>query len=131
MGGITADLSGQVALVVGGGGGIGQAIALSLAECGAHVVVAGLPVEDVRATARRITETGAECLSVAADVTSIDDIAAMVDAAYDWHGRLDILVNSVGVNIPQPSLEVTEAAWDKIIDINMKGFFFSRRPPGR
>jgi NAD(P)-dependent dehydrogenase (short-subunit alcohol dehydrogenase family) len=131
MGGITADLGGQVALVVGGGGGIGQAIALSLAECGAHVVVAGLPVEDVRATERGITETGAECLSVAADVTSIDDIAAMVDAAYDWHGRLDILVNSVGVNIPQPSLEVTEAAWDKIIDINMKGFFFSCQAAAR
>jgi len=122
--GLTVDLGGQVALVVGGGRGIGQAIAVSLAECGARVVIAGRTAEDLRATERALGESGAACLSVTADVTRIADIQTMVDAAHAWHDRLDILVNSAGVNIPQPSLDVTEAAWDTIIDTNLKGSFF-------
>jgi NAD(P)-dependent dehydrogenase (short-subunit alcohol dehydrogenase family) len=129
--GLTADLGGQVALVVGGGRGIGQAIAESLAECGARVVIAGRTVEDLRSAERALGQSGAECLSVRADVTRIADIQAMVDAAYGWHERLDILVNSAGVNIPQPSLDVTEAEWDRIIDTNLKGSFFSCQAAAR
>jgi len=57
-------------------------------------------------------------------VTRGVDIKAMVDAAHDWQGRLDILVNSAGVNTPLPSLDVTEEVWDKTIDTNLKGSFF-------
>lgn len=124
MSSITTNLDGQVALVTGGGKGIGQAIALSLAECGARVVIAGRTRDDLLFTEQMVKEKGSQCLSVIADVTKVSEINEMIETSYKWQGRLDILVNSAGINIPRPSLDLTEEEWNKVIDTNLKGSFF-------
>lgn len=131
MGNIIADLHGRVALVTGGGKGIGQAIAVSLAECGASVVVSSRTQKDLEVTRQMIQERGGECLIITADVQKVDEINSLIDSSFEWHRRLDILVNSAGINIPKPSLEVTEKDWDNVIDTNLKGTFFACQAAGR
>ncbi len=124
----------QVALVTGTGTGIGQAAALALAASGAHVVLTELPdrLPAAEATARtiareydRVTET------VALDVTHLDQIEGAVARALDRFGRIDTLVNNAGVNRWVPALEITEATWDHILDVNLKGTFFMAQAAGR
>jgi len=128
---LTADLTGKVALVTGGGRGIGRAIAEALAECGAHVAVAGRTGKDVEGTKKLIAEKGGDCLAITADVNKVDEINAMVDEAYLWHNKLDILVNSAGINIAKFAVDVTEEDWDRVIDTNLKGTFFCCQAAGK
>lgn len=128
---LKVDLKGQVAFVTGGGKGLGRAIAISLAENGADVVVISRTQADTAETAVQIMHTGASCLALNADVRNVSEITAVVEEAFAWRGRLDILVNSAGINIPQPCLEVTEEDWDRIIDTNMKGTFFCCQAVGK
>lgn len=128
---LTADLTGKVALVTGGGRGIGRAVAEALAGCGARVAVASRTAKDVEETKQIIEGKGSECLAVTADVTGVDSIYAMVDQAFSWHGRLDILVNSAGINIAKHAVDVTEEDWDRVIDTNLKGTFFCCQAAGK
>jgi len=120
-------VDGQVALITGSGSGIGQAAAWALAQAGADIVVTDLPSLIARAesTAGEIAaETGRQTLAHALDVTKVDSIAPLVDQIVERFGRLDILVNSAGVNRTIPSVEVSEADWDFVVDVNLKGLFF-------
>ena len=125
------DLSGKVALVTGGSRGIGEAAALALAEAGADVAVASRTVEQSRAVAARVADLGRRSLAVRADVRQVDSIRAMVDEVSNHFGRVDILVNSAGINILRPVLEVKEDEWDRILDTNLKGLFFTCQAVGR
>jgi 2-deoxy-D-gluconate 3-dehydrogenase len=116
------DLSGQVALVTGANTGLGQAIAVGLAEAGADIVAVGRSSPDE--TAALVARAGRKLHAVPADLGSTEPVARVVDAAYDVAGRLDILVNNAGVIRRADSLEFSEDDWDVVMDTNLKTVFF-------
>ncbi len=128
-------LEGAVALVTGTGSGLGEAAAHALAAAGARLVVTELPDRLDRAEATAIAlraQHGAQATAVPLDVTDLGSIGACVAAAVDaYDGRLDILVNNAGLNVPQMAFDVTEEAWDRVLDVNLKGLFFMCQAAGR
>jgi len=128
---IKADLTGKVALITGGGRGIGRAVALALADCGAKVAIASRTIEELQMVKAEIEEKGGECFITTADVSRVSECYEMVEKVYQWYGKLDILVNSAGINIPRMAVEVTEEDWDKVISINLKGTFFCCQAAGK
>jgi len=121
------DLTGRVALVTGGGTGIGLGIARGLAEAGAALVLAGRRHDVVAATAATLPRAQA----VALDVTDRAAIDAAIAGIVARHGGLDILVTSAGTNRRIPTLDYDEASWDAVIDTNLKGAFFCAQSAAR
>ncbi|CAM5603295.1 SDR family NAD(P)-dependent oxidoreductase [Streptomyces canus] len=118
----------RTALVTGAGSGIGRAIALAFAAEGAQVVVAGRGREPLTETVQLIEEAGGKALAVTGDVTRDAEIQAAVDAAVDRFGSLDVAVNNAGVfRGGQPLAELSSAAWQEQLDINLTGMFLSLR----
>src|SRR5205809_1284735 len=117
------DLSGKVAIVTGGGSGIGRAISLRLAGAGASVVVADIDSEGAAATLKLIEDAGGRAVPTVTDVRSPADAAAVAQLAVDTFGRLDILVNNAGLYPHSPVLETSEEFWDRVQDVNVKGTF--------
>ncbi len=115
------DLTGRVAVVVGGTSGIGRAIGLGLADAGADVVATGRRRDLVDAVAREITERGRRTLAMCADVGDVASMAALRDSCVRELGSIDILVAAAGVTKRVPSLEMTEADWDRIVGTNLTG----------
>lgn len=122
---MNTDLTGKVALVTGGSRGLGKAMVLAFAEHGADVVIASRKLDSCEELATAVRDRyRREALPVAANVSSWPDCDALVDAAYDRFGRVDILVNNAGMSPLYPSVDaVTEALWDKVIGVNLKGPF--------
>lgn len=112
-------LDGQVALVTGGGGGIGRAIALRLAEAGAHIAIADIVPERCDEVAERVREMGRETLPRPTDVMDTDQVRAFVAEAAETFGRIDILINNAGGVSGRPFLDQSEGSWRRHIDINM------------
>jgi len=123
------DLTGRVAAVTGANAGIGQGIALALAEAGADVAAIGRTPADE--TASRIRALGRRCELVAADLASIAPVGAAIDAVVERLGRLDILVNNAGIIRRDDALEFTEEDWDAVIDTNLKTPFFLAQAAAR
>ena len=121
------SLAGKVAVVTGASRGIGQAIAMGLAEAGARVIAAGRDQASLAETVARIEAAGGAGEGRVLEVT---DIAA-IDRFFAELGHLDILVNNAGIEDVRPSLEMDEALWDRILDTNLKGAFFCARAAAR
>jgi NAD(P)-dependent dehydrogenase (short-subunit alcohol dehydrogenase family) len=117
------NLSGRVAVVMGGTSGIGRAIALGLAEAGADVISTGRRSALVNEVGDEIEKLGRKTLRVPVDASSRESIDALRDAALQGFGRVDILLNSAGQNFRKPSHAVTEHEWNGIMDINVTGIF--------
>jgi 2-deoxy-D-gluconate 3-dehydrogenase len=117
-------LDGKRALITGAATGLGQGIALMLAEQGADVAISDRPGESLDATARQAAAFGHRVLSCEMDVRHLDQIARGVDRVKREFGAVDILVNNAGINRPTPGLEVTEENWDDHFGTNAKGGFF-------
>jgi NAD(P)-dependent dehydrogenase (short-subunit alcohol dehydrogenase family) len=117
------NLSGRVAVVMGGTSGIGRAIALGLAEAGADVISTGRRSALVNEVGDEIEKLGRKTLRVPVDASSRESIDALRDAALQEFGRVDILLNSAGQNFRKPSHAVTEDEWNGIMDINVTGIF--------
>jgi len=120
-----SKLAGKVAIVTGSSSGIGQAIAIRLASEGANIVVdyRSHP-EGAADTAAKIAATGSKSITVQADVSKLTDTHNLVDQAYAQLGRCDILVNNAGIEKAAPFWEATEADYDTVLGINLKGPFF-------
>jgi len=118
-------LANKVALITGGGSGIGKASCLLFAREGAKVVVVDLKKETAQATAVEITKAGGQAKAFAADVSKAKDAEGMVKFAEESFGRLDIAFNNAGVFLPDDDsvTNTTEEVWDKVININLKGVF--------
>lgn len=119
----TQPLTGQAALVTGGGGGIGRAIALALADAGADVTIADIVPERCEEAAARVRELGRQALACPTDVTNTDQICAAIAAADAAFGRLDILVNNAGGVSRRTFSEQSERSWRKHIDLNLVSMF--------
>ena len=115
----SADLAGKVAIVTGGGAGLGRACALRLAEYGADIVIADIESSRCEETAQRVAERGRKGLPVTTNVLEAEQIKAMVAQADKLFGRVDILVNNVGGVRYTPFLEQSERSWRRHIDINL------------
>jgi 2-deoxy-D-gluconate 3-dehydrogenase len=118
------SLEGKAALVTGGGGGLGGAMALALAQAGADIVLFDLHADPMAQNASLIEKENRRCITVTGDVRKLDDIERAVRAVEASFGRMHIAVNSAGVNIRKPALDYTEEEWSTIIDINLKGLYF-------
>ena len=114
-------LEGRVAIVTGAGGGIGKGIVTRLAEEGADVVLADLDQKAAQQAADRVAELGRRALVVRADVSGSQSVADLIAHTLAWRGQIDILVNNAGVELNQPVFEISEADWDKTLDVNLKG----------
>ena len=120
------SLEGRVALVTGSARGIGEALAVGLAEAGADVAVSDMAsrLELARDTQAKVEAQGARSATYELDVLDIGGIQPVIERIVSDFGKLDILVNNAGIRIPKPALEVTEADWDATVDTNLKGLFF-------
>jgi NAD(P)-dependent dehydrogenase (short-subunit alcohol dehydrogenase family) len=116
-------LDGKVALVTGAGSGLGQAMAVALAEAGADVALAGRRAEALVETERRISATGRKVLAVPADVSNSGDVKNLIAECESKLGPIDVLVNGAGVFSGYDTLELAEDEWRRIIDINLTGTF--------
>ncbi len=115
-------LEDKVALVTGGGSGIGRATALVFAREGAKVVVADVLTEGGEETVQRIKEAGGKAIFVKTDVSKAAEVVALVDSAVSTYGRLDYAFNNAGIEGNMaPTADCTEENWDRVIDINLKG----------
>ena len=117
------DLNGRVAIVTGGNGGIGLAMAKGLAEAGAAVLVAGRSVEKNERAVDEIVAAGGQAGSLVADLLDESSSARLVAEACSWYGRLDILVNNAGINIRKRPEEYTLAEWHSVLDSNLTSAF--------
>lgn len=118
-------LKNKVALVTGSSQGIGRAIAVRFAREGADVVVNSRSSNGMEEVLREIESLGARGLAVQADVSKVEDIRRMFAEAIEHFGKLDVLVNNAGVETHAPFWDVTEADYDKVLNINLKGAFFA------
>jgi NAD(P)-dependent dehydrogenase (short-subunit alcohol dehydrogenase family) len=118
-------LADKVALITGGGSGIGKAIALAYAGEGAHVCVAGRTLSKLQETASQIEKMGRKALAVRADITRLPEIDHLISEVIGYFGRIDILVNNAGVVVDAAALDVTEEQWDFLMNTDLKGVFFT------
>lgn len=123
------DLRGKVAVVTGANTGIGQAIALALAEAGADVALAGRTAAEE--TAGQVQAAGRRALIVGADLSTTIDVGSIVTQTVDELGGLDILVNNAGIIRRSDALEFSEEDWDAVIDTNLKSLFFLSQAAAR
>jgi 3-oxoacyl-[acyl-carrier protein] reductase len=116
-------LEGKVALITGGARGIGQAIAMTFAREGADIVVADVNLEIAQKTASEIENLGRKALALEMDVTNYDLVEAGINKILDKMGKVDILVNNAGITKDNLVLRMSQADWDAVINVNLKGTF--------
>jgi len=117
-------VEGKVVIVTGGGTGIGQGIALMLAQEGARVVVGGRRLEPLQSTVEQIRDAGGEASYCRVDVTVEEDCRAFVEYAAKTYGGLDVLVSNAGMYPRRPLPDLTQEIWDETVDVNLRGHFF-------
>lgn len=116
------EVADKVVLITGGSRGLGKAMALEFAGRGAKLAIASRKIDECQKVAEQINQSGGEALAVQCHVGNWDVLEAVVDQVVEHYGRLDVLVNNAGMSPVAPSLlETSEALFDKIIDVNLKG----------
>lgn len=125
------DLTGRVALITGGGRGLGETFAYALAAAGADIVVSSRTSGEIEQVAAGIRALGRRAEAITCDITDEASVEAMVSEAVSRMGQLDILVNNAGMNIRKPVLEITFEEWQRVLDTNLNGYFLAGRAAGR
>ena len=113
--------AGRVALITGGGSGIGRTTALAFARYGADVVVAGRTAETLEATASEIRALGRRCLAVPTNIRDTDQVDALRDRVYGELGRVDFLINNAGGQFPALPSQISDNGWRSVVDLNLNG----------
>ena len=121
------NLSGKVALITGGGRGIGKAITLKLVSAGAMAVVNDIALPGAQTVVDEIKAQGGDGLAIAADVSSATDVARLVDMSIAHYGHIDILVNNAGITRDQLLLRMTDSEWDDVLNIDLRSVFLCTR----
>jgi 3-oxoacyl-[acyl-carrier protein] reductase len=124
-------LEGQVAMVTGGGQGIGKAIALRFAREGADIAVVDVNRETAEATGRDVRDLGRRAVVKVADVSNFEAVEATVSGVVEELARLDVLVNNAGIEKRAPFLEITPADWQRQLDVNLSGTFYCTQAAAR
>ena len=119
------SLNGQVAVVIGGGGVLGGAIATGLAQAGADIAILGRSQENADARANAIAELGRKAIGVSCDASSKEGLKSALNTILAELGHVDILVNGAGVNSGTPFFDITEEEWQRILDIDLKSVFLA------
>ena len=125
------SLAGQVALVSGASRGIGHDLVLALAGAGATVAAGARSTDDVAGLVAEVVGRGGRAFALELDVTDGDSISRAVERVLADEGRIDILVNNAGLGANHDAVDVTEADWDAMMDVNLKGLFFLTQAVGR
>ena len=128
---MSGRLAGQTAIVTGSSSGIGEHIAKRFAEEGANVVTNSRAQERAEETAAAIRDAGGEAVGVGADVSEKAEAEHLVEQALAEYGRVDVMVNNAGIGRIAPALEMTEAEWQDVIDVNLSGVFFGAQAAGK
>lgn len=123
-------LQGKTAIVTGGAQGLGRTISLALAEAGADVVVADILKEQLEQTRSEVVKLGRKSLAVTTDVAKSDEVSNLVEKTIKEFGRIDILVNNVGIAIAKPILEMEEREWNRVLNINLTSAFLCSKLAG-
>ncbi len=124
------DLRGQVALVTGGGRGIGRTLAEAFGEAGCQFAITGRRDEYLSPTAGEFAQRGFDCLSIVSDITKPDDVERTVTQVLERFGRIDILVNNAGQTWGQATEEMPFERWKQVIDVNLNGLFLMSQRVG-
>jgi NAD(P)-dependent dehydrogenase (short-subunit alcohol dehydrogenase family) len=125
------DLTGKVAIVTGGGRGLGQQIAEGFAEAGANVVVCSRKEEACLEVSEKLKQLGVDSLALKCDVTSPEEVKNVVEKTVEKFGRIDILVNNSGASWGAPAEEMPLEAWQKVINVNVTGTFIMSQAVGK
>jgi gluconate 5-dehydrogenase len=125
------DLSGKTAIVVGGHGGLGKAIALALADAGADVAVASRNAQALKSAAAEIEAKGRKSMAVSVDIVNEKQVIAMVEAILKVFPRIDILVNAAGLAIRKPADSFPVDEWQQVMDVNTRGTFLCCQAVGK
>jgi len=122
---VNFDLKDKIAIVTGASRGIGEAVAVTLAEYGASIILVSRKIDDLKLVEEKIKSAGGNAVSIAASIGKADDIKRLFEQVRDKFGKLDILVNNAATN-PYfgDVLNADESAWDKTMEVNLKGYFF-------
>ena len=116
-------LKNKVALVTGGGRGLGRAMALAFAKEGANVIINEINIEASERVSGEVKKLGCQSLSIQADIANKTEVVEMVKTILKKFGKIEILVNNAGINMVAPSVELEEDGWDRALNINLKGVF--------
>ena len=117
------DLAGKVGIVTGSGRGLGKTIAIGLAECGAKVVTCSRSLTEAEATAKEVRDHGGEALALRVDTSVRTECQVLIDETLRRYGKLDIMVCNAGISAYTAAENVEEEEWNKIMDINLRGYF--------
>ncbi|AWB66094.1 2-deoxy-D-gluconate 3-dehydrogenase [Saccharobesus litoralis] len=125
------SLQGKTALVTGSSRGLGQALALGLANAGAKVVCSSSRMGGCDDTVQKITEMGGEAIQIAADLNDSESVSALAQSALEWQGSIDVLINNGGTIARYPAVDFPEDEWLKVININLNNAFLLSRLIGK
>lgn len=125
------ELKDQVAIITGGGTGIGLAISTEMARAGAHIVAASRNREHLKKAVSEVARFDRQCLDIPVDVRQVEDIDNLVQKTMDHFGQIDILVNCAGGSFRCPLEEMSPKGWDAVLNINLRGTFLSCRAAGK
>lgn len=125
------DLKDKVAVITGGGSGIGRAVALAFGEYGAKVAVVDIDLAKADATAAEVKALPGEAIAVKTDVTDATAINAMVRSVVETYGRIDILFDNAGRGISKPAVDISRDDWDRVIELNLTGMFLCAQAVGK
>ena len=120
-------LENKVALIIGGGRGLGKATSLLFATEGANIAVVARTKKEIEAVAKKVEKLGRQAIAIKADATKLKEVQVAVNKTIETYGKIDILVNSHGDWLIKPTLQTTEEDWNHIIDTNLKSVYLTCR----